>query len=233
MFVDEMRRAIAGAPRTELHGLSGAVWKAYGAGAVGEDDAQALAELIEAKKVVPPAPTVRRRVGCRPRTPASMERRRRWVASGLLPPAIAARFTMGEGAALAVIAVEIGKRGACKLTINHIAALAGVGRSTVRNAVRQAVALGLLRSEEWRLSAFRNAPNTVTIVSAEWASWLRLVVRQGGVKTMERTPTGTFNPRKFEALKGSFRGSAANRTEPIHPNGRFPGLGSPLTGISM
>ena len=33
-----------------------------------------------------------------------MERRRRWVASGLMPPQIAACFTMGEGAALAVIA---------------------------------------------------------------------------------------------------------------------------------
>jgi hypothetical protein len=190
MFVEEIRRAITAAPREKLAGLSAAMWKAYAAGAIGDGDAQALAETIEARKAVPATPITRRCVGSRPRSPESLERRRRWVASGLMPPQIAAQFTMGEGAALAVIAAEVSKKGTCKLTLGHIAALAGVCRKTVRNAIREAVALGLVRSEEWRLSAFRNAPNTVTIVSAEWTTWLRLGRRSGGGgKFVQPTPT--------------------------------------------
>lgn len=179
MFIDEMRRAIAAAPRARLADLSATLWKSHAAGAVGDDDAQALAEAVEARKVVQATMVARKRVGSRPRSPESVERRRRWVASGLMPPQVACRFTMGEGAALAVIAAEVAKRGRCVLTLGHIAALAGVCKQTVRNAVRQAAALGLLRSEEWRLSAFRSAPNTITILSAEWTAWLRLAVRRG------------------------------------------------------
>lgn len=182
MFVDQMRRAIAAASREKLAGLSGVVWKAYAGGAIGEGDAQALAEAVEARRAAPAITATRRSVGSRPRSPESVERRRRWVASGLMPPQIAARFTMGEGAVLAVLAAECSKRGRCTLTIGHIAALAGVCKTTVRNAVRQAVGLGLLKSDEWRLSAFRNAPNTVTIISAEWAAWLRLGAPQGRVQ---------------------------------------------------
>jgi hypothetical protein len=109
-----------------------------------------------------------------------MERRRRWVASGRLPPGIAARFTMAEAAVLAVIAVEVAKGGACTLTIGHIAALAGVSETSVRNALRQARGLGLLTIEERRLTAWRNASNVVRIVSPEWQVWLRLGRSQGG-----------------------------------------------------
>ena len=182
MFVEQIRRAIAATPRAELCRVASTIWKGHAAGALSDDEAQALAEAVEARKAVPATTIARRSSGSRPRSPESMERRRRWVASGLMPPQIAARFTMGEGAVLAVVAAEVSKRGACKMTIGHIAALAGVCATTVRNAIREAAALGLLRSEEWRLSAFRNAPNTVTILSAEWTSWLRLGAPRGRVQ---------------------------------------------------
>ncbi len=202
MFAEQMRCAIAATPRNRLPELSAAVWKAYAAGVIGEDDAQALAEAVEAKKAVPTAVIARKHVGSRPRSPESLERRRRWTASGLMPPQLAAQFTMGEVAALAVVAAEASKRGACKLTLGHIAALAGVCRSTVRNAVRQAVALGLMRSEEWRLSAWRNAPNTVTVISPEWLAWLRLGQRhRGGVKSVWPTPTNVQNWTKTNPAK--------------------------------
>jgi hypothetical protein len=214
MFVDEMRRAIAAAPREKLAGLSSVLWKAYAAGAISEIDATALSESVEAKKAVPARVVAPRRIGSRPRSPESLERRRRWVASGLMPPQIACQFTMGEGAALAVIAAEVSKRGRCTLTVGHIAALAGVCKTTVRNAVRQAAALGLIRSEEWRLSAFRSAPNTVTILSTEWLAWLRLGsprgrVQNGGAhaylplnlhnRSSRQRPKGERRARKIEA----------------------------------
>ena len=85
-------------PRHRLAEISAAVWKGFAAGALSEDEAQHLAELIEARKAVPTASAeARRPVGSRPRSSASLERRRAWTGSGWMPPAIAARFTMGEG----------------------------------------------------------------------------------------------------------------------------------------
>ena len=133
-------------------------------------------------------------MGSRPRTAASMERRRSWAAAGRLPPALAARFTLAEVAALAVIAFEAAKGGACTLTVGHIAALAGVSETTVRNALREARGLGLLTIEERRLTAWRNAPNVVRLVSREWQAWLRLrAPRGGGCKLANPTPTQENN----------------------------------------
>ena len=175
MFADDIRRALPGTPRERLADLAAAVWKGFACGALGETEAQSLAEEIAARRIIPPKPAEpRRRVGSRPRSPAHMERRRRWTGSGWLPPQLAARFTMAETAVLSTIAAEVARRGLCRLTIGHIATLAGVSRTTVQNAVRQAVALGILTSEEWRLTAWRSAPNTVRIVSPEWRAWLKM-----------------------------------------------------------
>src|SRR3954453_21723658 len=115
-----------------------------------------------------------------------MERRRRWAASGALPPALATRFTLTETAVLAVIAAEALRHGRCALVLEDIAALAGVGRSTVKRALRAAQGLGLLRIEERRVSAWRNAPNVVTITSREGSAWLRM--RGRGVGSKQEPP---------------------------------------------
>lgn len=207
MFAEQIREAVLASPRERLAQLAGAVWKGHAAGAIGDDEAQQLAELIEARKAVPiAARPQRRRVGSRPRTPESMARRRRLVSSGWLPPQIASAFTMAEAAVLAVIAQEVIKGRDCRLTIGHIAALAGCCKQTVRNAVRHAEGQGLLVSQEWRLSAFRSAPNHVKIVAAEWLAWLRLASRRGRVpggasKFVERTPTVHRNPVSELAAK--------------------------------
>src|SRR4051794_27617977 len=103
MFVDELRRAVEASPRAELHTVSGLLWKAYAAGQVTEAQASELSDLIESRRALPAAPKpIQRRLGSRPRSPAGMERRRRWAASGALPPALAARVTLAETAVLAV-----------------------------------------------------------------------------------------------------------------------------------
>ena len=63
----------------------------------------------------------------------------------------------------------------------HGRALAGVCRKTVKNALKEAQRHGLLGIEERRLSAWRNAPNVVTITSREWGAWLRMRRRGEGV----------------------------------------------------
>ncbi len=118
-----------------------------------------------------------------------MERRRRWASSGAIPPAIASRFTLAEQAVLSVVSAEVRRHGACTLTVGHVAALAGVCGQTVRNALRAAQQLGFVHVEQRRVSAWRNRPNRVTIVSPEWTMWLRMARRGGASKSVEATPT--------------------------------------------
>ena len=83
MFAEQIRQAAMASPRVELPKVSAALWKAYAAGTVTEADASELSDLIEARKAIPAPPKpVQRRVGSRPRTCASMERRRSWAAAG-------------------------------------------------------------------------------------------------------------------------------------------------------
>src|SRR5215212_6950577 len=219
MFVEQLRQTISAAPRVELSKVSALLWKAYAAGSVTEAQASELSDLIEARKALPALEKpVQCRVGSRPRSPASMERRRSWAAAGRLPPALASRFTLGEVAVLAVIAAEVVKGGACRLALDHIAALAGVGRSTVKRALREAHGLGLIRIEERRLTAWRNDTNVVTIVSPEWSTWLRLR-KWGGVqfKTGTHTSSNSGTSRRRESCgrlpEGRVRSRAAPRRD--------------------
>ena len=106
-----------------------------------------------------------------------------------MPPKIASHFTLGEQAALAVVAVEVTKRSTCMLAIGAIAALAGVSETTVRRALRQAKVLGFVTVEERRLSRFRNETNVVSIISNAWTSWLRLARQGGGCQNRKGTNT--------------------------------------------
>lgn len=208
MFADEIRRTVMAAPRVKLPEIRSAMYKAFAAGQINETEAEALDTLINARAAIPaPEKPVQRRVGSRPRSSASMERRRSWAAAGRLPPALAARFTLAEQAVLAVVATEVTKRGACSLANGHIAALAGVCVTTVKNAMRAAHSLGLIRIEERRQTAWRNLPNLVTIIAPEWLAWLRLRPKGGGGKFVPSTGTNKHSKK-----------NAAFRHEPLNQN---------------
>jgi len=195
MYADEIRRRAEAAPRAALPAVAAALWQAFGAGQVSEAEAEELSALIEARKVksaTAPGHTPQDRVasprtgvGSRPRTDASMERRRRWAASGRLPPGLAARFTLAEQAVLALVAAETVRRKDCRLAVGHLAAIVGVAETTVRNAIREAVKLGLVTVEERRITGFRNDTNVVRIVSPEWTAWLRLARRGGAPRNRD------------------------------------------------
>ncbi|MBA1159433.1 GntR family transcriptional regulator [Microvirga mediterraneensis] len=211
---DQIRCAVAAAPRVQLNTIRETLWRAWGQRLVTDDEAEELSALIDAKLALPsPSKPLPRRVGSRPRSPESLERRRRWTASGRLPPRLAMRFTMAEQSVLAVVAVEVIKRGACTLTVPHIAALAGVSETTVRNALREAKALGLVTVEERRQSAWRNAPNVVRIVMPEWRSWLRLSPQGGGCKSVYPTHTDSKNKALFAPERSVARAAGGQRAE--------------------
>lgn len=220
VFSDRIRAAAETAPRAQLPEIAGALWKSFAAGQISEAEAEAISNLIEARrKVAARSPTPPRRVGSRPRSAASLDRRRRWVASGLLPPAIAAAFPSGEQAALAVVAAEVAKRGDCRLALGHIAAVAGVSISTVKRALRAARGLGLISVEERRLTWRRNLPNVVRLISPEWRAWNRLSAKRakkkGGGQFGAGTPSqiytgqpiGDFRPFEEGRRKGRRRRS--------------------------
>ncbi|CAO4157323.1 HTH gntR-type domain-containing protein [Methylorubrum extorquens] len=153
MFCDQIRQRTETAPRAALPAVAAALWKAFAEGHVTEAEAEALAALIEARQVsrspdpetatgpINPDASQNRarspmtgRSGSRPRT-ASMERRR-GAASGRMPPAIAARFTLAEQSVLSLVAAGTCRRKDCRLSVGGMAAIAGVSETTVRNAIR-------------------------------------------------------------------------------------------------
>jgi hypothetical protein len=264
MFADEIRRQAEAAPRAALPAVTAALWRAYGEGKVTEAEAEALSVLIEARRASEtghswgqgPNPTgtsdgkaelvphnrvggPRRTAGSRPRSDASLERRRRWAASGRLPPGLAARFTLAEQAVLALVAAETVRRKDCRLSIENMAAVAGVCRSTVKNAIREARQLGLLTVEERQITGFRNDTNVVRVVSPEWLAWIRLARKgdparptpsrreghhgpasqRGGVKSVTSTPTEVLDlgkTRPAEPSKGC-REAAGDLDQSDHP----------------
>src|SRR3954468_24924742 len=185
-FCNQMAAAIDGARTlTRLDHLSRSIWQGLAAGAVADDDAQALAEHLHARRGVlrgeikpvgipPGRPSIfpPRRLQRPPQRPVAIARRRHLAASGPMPPALACKFTVSELAVLRIIGDEVRQHGQCDRCVDELAARAGVCRRTVQNAIREAARLGLLTVEERRPSRRRYLPNIIRIVSKEWTSWL-------------------------------------------------------------
>jgi hypothetical protein len=139
---------------------------------------------------------------------------------------------LAEQAVLALVAAETVRRKDCRLSIENMAAVAGVCRSTVKNAIREARQLGLLTVEERQITGFRNDTNVIRIISPEWLAWIRLARKGdparsthsrregrhghasqgGGVKSVTTTPTEVLDlgkTRPAEPQKGC-RGAAGD-----------------------
>src|SRR3954454_24367739 len=185
-FCDQMAAAIDGARTlTRLDHLSRSIWQSLAVGAVGDDDAQTLAERLHARRgilrgeikpvgISPDRPSIfpPRRPQRAPQRPIAIARRRHLAASGPMPPALACKFTVSELAVLRIIGDEVRQHGQCTRCVDELAARAGVCRRMVQNAIREAARLGLLTIEERRREGRRNLPNVIRIVSKEWITWL-------------------------------------------------------------
>src|SRR3954470_908550 len=195
-FCDQIAAAIDDARTlTRLDHLSRSIWQGLAAGAVADDDAQALAERLHARRSIVrgeikpvgipvgrPSIFPLRRLQRAPQRPVAIARRRQLAASGPMPPALACKFTVSELAVLRIIGDEVRQHGHCDRCVDELAARPGVCRSMVQNAVREAARLGLLTVEERRREGRRNLPNIVRIVSKEWTAWLARGGRSSGPK---------------------------------------------------
>ena len=210
------RIALAGHP-VEIDEIVKEVWGHHFAGTLTEEEAEALHEAARTRRET----FQERRTDTRPksrtaassaprgsarrpqRTPdrqASIERRRRLVASGPLPPPLAARFTWGEQAVMRIVGNECRAHGCCFLHIDAIAARAGVHRTTVQNALREAQGRGevpgvpIISVQERRRKGQRSLTNIIRIVSREWSDWLHKGRRWPGEGVgSKRTPAEKSN----------------------------------------
>jgi len=193
MIADQISAAVAEARSgAALDNLARLVWRGFSEGHIDELAADLVSQAIQARREslsvaraarsavsAPVSPSKPRRA---PRTPdrqRSIERRRRLAASGALPPALATKFTTGEIAVLSVIAREIQRQGRCELHVDAVAALAGVCRRLVQNALRAAAAASVIVVHERRRRGAPSLSNVVTIVDPSWRAWLRLSSGQG------------------------------------------------------
>src|SRR5215208_1296379 len=214
-FYNQMSAAIDGARTlTRLDHLSRSIWQSLAAGAVADDDAQALAERLHARRSVlrgeikpvglpsgRPSIFPPRRPQRTPQRSVAIARRRHLAASGPMPPALACKFTVSELAVLRIVGDEVRLHGHCDRCVDEIAARAGVCRRMVQNALREAAQLGLVTVEARRREGRRNLPNVVRIVSKEWTSWLARGGRSSRPQAEGREGAKRCTPRITEIKK--------------------------------
>lgn len=234
MTAIDMLTAISGTKSLSvLDGIARTIWTDWADGKLTDDQAGTLAEMLERRKsevrgidtVAARAPQVsaaakaqglpsyfpaKRKPPASPSRRASIERRRTLACSGPMPPNLACLFTTGELAVLRIVADEARDRKQCRLTLGEIAARAGVGVTTARNALRYAAREGLVTIEERRRDKRPNLSNVVRIVSREWTAWIERGRKQktrtfsserGGCKKMESTDIASFRSSCGERAK--------------------------------
>jgi hypothetical protein len=224
-----------------LDNMVRAIWHDWGKGLFNDDEATFLAGAIERRRPISfhrpshagggpcrPIGRLLGRLGSRfnPRRPqrspdraASRQRRRTLAGSSALPPGVRWRYTEGERAALSIVASEVKRCGLCEWPIDKIAATAGVCRTTVQNALREARLQAHVSVEERPVKGRKNLTNAITITSREWLAWLKRgpsVLRSIGFKMFD--PTKNIDRRKL-SKKDEFdeETSARGRGPPHEP----------------
>jgi len=150
---------------------------------------------------------------------ASRERKRSWAGSGM-PRFMWRHYTEGERAVLCVVGDQVRKHGYCDLPIDRVAAVAGVSRTTVQNALRKARAseLAHVTVEERPRAGRKNLTNIIRIISSAWLGWLKRCI---GFKKVSPTVAKESRPSFNEPVarsQGAFETGGAGCEEPsIHP----------------
>lgn len=187
-LADQFAGAIERTPFTNLNAIAHQLWKAHAAGHLDDDQAQALAEQLEARRpkaggVVKAGHTLENASAAFPRPHRqrspdknqSIQRRRRLARASPVPPELVDQFTQGQLAVITVVAGEIARVGACTWCLDRIAAVAGVCKTLAREAIRKARNAGLLFSTERRRRGQKSLTNIVRVLRRSWGAWLQRI----------------------------------------------------------
>lgn len=213
------------------------VWRGLAEGALRDQEAQELSEAACSRRSLlqlarearlPPARTYfpqrpkskqsRHQAASGSRCPVRWARKRRLGDMAALPPNVRDRFTEGERAVLYIVASDCRQHGSCGSSVKEIGDRAGVGATTVRNALRRARHLGLLDitdRPQWRA---RHLPNLVKIQCRRWLAWLKKFRPNLGLKFC---PTGFKKAASSGTFGNKQKGGQPSYSRADGPSGRF------------
>jgi hypothetical protein len=165
------------------------------------------------------------------------ERKRMLGGWSAMPDYMRRHYTEGERAALSVIAFEVKRQGQCELSIDEIGDRAGVGRTTVQNALHQARLLGHVQIIERRRRGAKSLTNIVRIISAAWLTWIKRGPSAArGLDRVQKSKnvstTKSIDLRKEEALQETRCGSVPIR-KPVPAENRFPSHNGDANGYEL
>lgn len=143
----------------------------------------------------------------------SIDRRSNLAGSGSLPPGVRKGRTLGEMAVLTVISSAQSKAGDCRLSVEQIAAEAGVAISTVHRARNLAVALGLIVVQRRPVRGQKHQTSVIRVVCPDWLAWMAR-----GIGFHSRNPTMTNKKNKAGTAPATRpERSATGVNRPPHP----------------
>lgn len=234
-----LARLLAARTLQQIDDCAKSAWSLNGEGLLGDNEMEYLAPIIEhqrnAIRTRPPfwrQPTGRRTLATtrsvhrRPAIPDSKRaaawlRRRTLAKNCIIPTCIAGRLTISKLAVLSVIARAVIDHGHSNMSLPEIAARAGVGCTTARYAIRDAVRMGLIRVSENRVNGLWSRPNTISIVCGRWLRWLRGRPKKSDGRLIAHcfaTPLRNLIPTieilRF-TLRGTFQQGAIGRASPF------------------
>ncbi|EGP58463.1 hypothetical protein QYR00_12430 [Agrobacterium tumefaciens] len=144
-----------------------------------------------------------------------IKRRRVWSSAANTPPEIRECYSEAERAALAVIADRCRQKGFCDLCLDAIADIAGVGRTSVQNAIRKARSKGFehISVRERPQVSGKNLPNIIKIISKVWFDWIKRAIGFKRLSTsVSKVKTSLFETAETEktAFERVYAASARN-----------------------
>jgi hypothetical protein len=228
VFREQITQAVASArSKAALNDIHKTLYRGVSGGALTWQDAEQIeAEILARKSLCDAAQRPSGGAGMmraalaperprrRPQSPdreRSADRRRRLSTSGPMPPAMASNFTDWGRAVMRVVGDEWLEHGQCDRTLGEIAARAGVGVTTARDAIKHAERLGFLSIEYRPRPGQKSLPNVVRIISPEWIGWL-----QRGPRTRRARAAEPIGSKLLEATgnNGFRRGGSTNYSPP-------------------
>ena len=130
-----------------------------------------------------------------------------------MPDNLKHHYTEGQRAVLCVVALEVKRHGVCDWPIDKIAAVAGVGRTTVQTTMHEARLLGHITVIERTRRGRKNLTNLVRISSPAWMTW---VMRgPSPARFIGSNPVKIGSPTKITDLRKKEVCNETNSSEPM------------------